>query len=616
MLLKYGTALSQLLSTDYLDTRAAPIRMAVAAKDRKTRRSRSERLRSAPVFEHSEIVKVFEEPAGSRMLLLGSAGSGKTVILTSLAVEILRRTRASDRAFGPIPCILSLSSWDSLNVSMEDWLRGEIANVFQVTEHVANALIHDGLVMPILDGLDEMDAPKTTSTLKADAAVVELNQFLARRPDQQLAISCRSGRRHYERISRDLRGVASVHLLELTGKDVADYFEQYVSRHDTASWKPMLEALRSNETGLVAKALATPWRASAALSYVLTGGNPNDLLPTSEEIKRSSGSYFRRVGEELVTAFIKARLRASEGGRHTDARFKQLQSVARLSFADEGGGTSHRESEIVLHTWWRKIPRGRATKYQMWFTYVLMHVPIGVLGFLPNPSRPERALTMIALLVNYLTVQLVAYQMVATRKGPIRLDLASVAKRPVALAVSIILSVGTGLSGLLMYGAPYGIPYGVVSLVTAILFIAAASPDAATAASPSTALSNDRRFAILIGLAVAAYTYFYYVAIYATGIAVVFASMGGLACVCASSYARYSAAAYAGWVREGLPIRLRRFLQIHHEAGLLRVAGIGYEFRHREIAEHLLDSAVEIRDESKRAESSDPRPVALGSERR
>jgi hypothetical protein len=54
-----------------------------------------------------------------------------------------------------------------------------------------------------------------------------------------------------------------------------------------------------------------------------------------------------------------------------------------------------------------------------------------------------------------------------------------------------------------------------------------------------------------------------------------------------STYARYLAAAYLGKTR-GLPLRFARFLDWCQSAGIMRISGAGYQFRHKELLDYLL----------------------------
>jgi hypothetical protein len=75
--------------------------------------------------------------------------------------------------------------------------------------------------------------------------------------------------------------------------------------------------------------------------------------------------------------------------------------------------------------------------------------------------------------------------------------------------------------------------------------------------------------------------------------------LGGLAFIgwlYSSSTSHYLVAAYVAANRHLLPFRLGRFLEWGRSAGLIRVAGLGYEFRHIELQRFLAGDAALIND--------------------
>lgn len=95
-----------------------------------------------------------------RLVVLGGLGAGKTVLIELLQREILRRVK-----YGyPIPVLLRLSRWDiSQHKTLNDWLatclKRDFPNVWRsVGDKMAQELIDQDRILPVLDGLDEVDA--------------------------------------------------------------------------------------------------------------------------------------------------------------------------------------------------------------------------------------------------------------------------------------------------------------------------------------------------------------------------------------------------------------------------------------------------------------------------
>jgi hypothetical protein len=143
--------------------------------------------------------------------------------------------------------------------------------------------------------------------------------------------------------------------------------------------------------------------------------------------------------------------------------------------------------------------------------------------------------------------------------------------------------------GAWVYGTGYGIGIGIswVSVITLVTASVGLGPIKAT--RPIAPLINGRNFAVVIGFAIGAYATLYYVTEYGLTLALTFGAMCVLGSLCSSSYIRYLIAACFGRI-QGLPFRFAGFLAWCHSAGILRVSGLGYQFRHQELLDYLLTS--------------------------
>ncbi len=84
------------------------------------------KIGDSPRFQlqaEDSIAKVFED-TGSKLLILGGAGAGKTTILLELALELCQRAE-SDSGAG-VPVVLHLSSWKNDRQPVGEWLVAEI----------------------------------------------------------------------------------------------------------------------------------------------------------------------------------------------------------------------------------------------------------------------------------------------------------------------------------------------------------------------------------------------------------------------------------------------------------------------------------------------------------
>ncbi|MGH8933861.1 MAG: NACHT domain-containing protein [Egibacteraceae bacterium] len=126
-----------------------------------------------PAGDLSTVMGYYQGLRPARMVVLGAAGSGKTVLLLEQ-----RKTIASAEAWAgvAVPVRFSLAAW-STDEPFEEWLAAQLSQRFGLGLDLAARLVSDRLVLPLLDGLDEMD-PDDADPARAEAAVRQLNAYL------------------------------------------------------------------------------------------------------------------------------------------------------------------------------------------------------------------------------------------------------------------------------------------------------------------------------------------------------------------------------------------------------------------------------------------------------
>ncbi|MCU0658734.1 MAG: protein kinase [Polyangiaceae bacterium] len=123
------------------------------------------------------------EAAQRGVLLLGSAGAGKTTAMLLAARDMLRD--AHDDAAAPIPVILNLSSFSPEASSLEAWLAEELGTKYGLARGYAVGLLAEGHRLALLlDGLDEVRAERR-------AACVEAINAFRRESGVGLMVACR-----------------------------------------------------------------------------------------------------------------------------------------------------------------------------------------------------------------------------------------------------------------------------------------------------------------------------------------------------------------------------------------------------------------------------------------
>ncbi|WP_211363695.1 helix-turn-helix domain-containing protein [Saccharothrix saharensis] len=233
------------------------------------------------------IVACYRRVPSGRLVVLGRAGAGKSMLAVRLVLDLLNPSTAA----GAVPVVLGIGSWHPRKTSLHEWLVAELTRHYpglagpsRSGSTLAARLIESGRVLPVLDGFDEI----------ADglhrAALVALNQtvlplVLTSRPDEY---------REAVTASRVLRGAAAVELADLTVADLADYLPRTARRtaaEGATVWDPVLRELARRPDHPPAVALSTPLMVGLARANYgdATGRDPAELLdarrfPTAESI--------------------------------------------------------------------------------------------------------------------------------------------------------------------------------------------------------------------------------------------------------------------------------------------------------------------------------------------
>ncbi|MFF8743588.1 helix-turn-helix domain-containing protein [Streptomyces californicus] len=301
------------------------------------------------------VVAAYRSIASGRLVILGRAGSGKSVLAIKFALDLL----AAPAAPVPVPVIFSIGSWDPTTTTLRDFLAGlllrdhpHLARRVPGGSTLAAALVDADLILPLLDGFDEI-----AEALRA-AALETLN-----------ATSCplvlTSRRDEYARAVRaahaPLVWAAGIELTDLGVEDLAAYLprtDRLVARggegDGTGVWDAVLERLRARDTAAstrLAEVLRTPLMVILARTMYseAPGREPEELLDTAR---------FPTAGhleEHLLAGFVPAvyRRRALErtdgarGQRYRDPD-QALRWLGYLAHSLSQG--THDQRDLA---WWR-----------------------------------------------------------------------------------------------------------------------------------------------------------------------------------------------------------------------------------------------------------------------
>lgn len=89
-----------------------------------------------------------------RLVIVGPPGSGKSYTCLRVARDLL------DLEPGRVPLVIPATQWED-ETDLDTWVASRLQDAFQLSGATARRLVSEGLVVPILDGLDELAAERT-----------------------------------------------------------------------------------------------------------------------------------------------------------------------------------------------------------------------------------------------------------------------------------------------------------------------------------------------------------------------------------------------------------------------------------------------------------------------
>jgi transcriptional regulator with XRE-family HTH domain len=234
------------------------------------------------------VAEVYRRIQSGRLVVLGRAGSGKSILAIRFALDLLDARAWSDR----IPVIFSLGSWDPTAIALRDWLIDRLLRDFPHLarrvpsgKSLAADLLDADLILPVLDGFDEIAAGLRREAIEA------LN-----RTPLPLVLTSRHGE-FAEAVWATHAPLASavvIELCDLTLDDLRDYLPRTAPALPSpagldepgATWDTVLDKAQATQSAggahLVA-ALSTPLMiALARTMYSDTPDrDPGELLDTT-----------------------------------------------------------------------------------------------------------------------------------------------------------------------------------------------------------------------------------------------------------------------------------------------------------------------------------------------
>jgi hypothetical protein len=588
----------------------------------------------------ADIGPYFRRQAARRLVVLGAAGAGKTVALLHLVLNQLEhRATLPDaaRAHEPVPVRVNAAGWDG-SANFTPWLANRLVVDYQLKNRVAEALIEDNRILPVIDGLDEMD-PADAKPARASAALAGLNEPPWR--NSPVLVACRS--QVYAEI-REIRGDAglqfatTVTLQPFSPDDICNYLDLYLGDGlgiTKAVWAPVTEQIDHACDGVLANGLRTPWMLSLAATAL---HRERQRVAIELASCRDTTEVRDLLFAALIPAAIQGTRRAGRPHSYTEQNVQMwLRTFAQYLQSRRIDGTAS-GTEIALNEVWAIAGTRRCRSFHELAAGLMVGLSAGLasgiaFGLLHGLKAGLASGLAVGLILMLFVVILLAYgDDVSVGRfawhvpgGPrwprgLRWGLAAV---PVAwllggLGAGLVAGLKAGLTAGLITGVKAGLAIGLaggllVGLVTGF----------ATSSEERLVLGQDAhrtiRDDIAAGLALGLGSglAFGVASMVGAGLAVGHTAgqvlwtklaMAGLvpaisiglaaAVIFASDAGRYATASVVFRVTRTFPPRPAQFLDWARDAGLLRVTGIAYQFRHDTYGEWLTAGAGEVRSET------------------
>ncbi|MFF8975096.1 NACHT domain-containing protein [Streptomyces sp. NPDC014995] len=547
------------------------------------------------------VLDYYKSTRPRRLVITGAAGAGKTVLALELMLTLIENRAEDD----PVPVRIPLGQWDTTQ-PLTTLLAERLTDAYDWPPKLAAGLVHQGMVLPVLDGLDEMDPLRDDETPDPDAprarAVLEaLNAYMNGGLDAgPLVLICRTA--HYDALAPGprLTDAAHVSIAPVDTEHAITYLRTRAG--NSPRWQLLLDHLHAQPTGPLATVLSTPWRLCLTATVYYSTGDPAELLqhPTAVDLD-----------QHLLARYIPAS--TAHAPKPLQYRPEDIHRwLHHLTLHLNGTATGIPSTDISLHSLWPlagpisvRITDANlaalavvATNSTLGISHLIPTVAnlaiaftFGAAAFLrasPTPGRLTRFRPR---------ARLSAQLMVGLSVGLLACTAAFLAAYMAHLNANIVFVAGSetaaGSGG--QAALTVGIGTGLTAALTAALTVRLTG-EPTDVASPRVIIRDDIICGLAVGLAAgctvavpAALTFtFAHTSVSVLQLGLLAGLWAGL--MVGVAYRMAAARRYGAFLlcsRGQLPFRLAVFLDWAVTAGLLRYSGPAYQFRHRELQQWL-----------------------------
>ncbi|MEV7018184.1 NACHT domain-containing protein [Streptomyces sp. NPDC093991] len=292
-----------------------------------------------------DIVDYYTATPARRLVVLGGAGAGKSVIVLRLAHALLRR-RASGSG-DPVPVVVSLASWDP-GQGLLRWMADQLAEAHPEActpmpgappADVAFDLLLTGRVLPVLDGFDELPGNRRAAALR------QIGETLRGRRPFVLASREPEYRRHVPD-QQDFERT-EIRLSPLGDATVRAYLSP---GQGPTRWTPVLDRIAGGSSAAppevlrLRRVLSVPLMVGLArVAYARGGADPSELLEPDAFGSRAD------IERHLYDAFLDAVYSSSHDIQAAHGGWSPQQARAWIGFLAARMRAAN-EQDLA---WWR-----------------------------------------------------------------------------------------------------------------------------------------------------------------------------------------------------------------------------------------------------------------------
>ncbi|MFF9758819.1 MULTISPECIES: hypothetical protein [Streptomyces] len=583
---------------------------------------------AAPGWSVARIAEFYRRMEPGRLVITGSpgsaggsdaeqdAGTGKTVAAVLLARDLARGHAAHPQV--PVPVRLSAPGWPGGTI--DAWLVQHLTSALGLRPREADVLVADRLVLPVIDGVDEMDR---TPRLRADSRAAKLVAAVNDYESAPVIMTCRRDR--YKALTRarsQARTAAVITLRRVRPAEAHSYLVNRVAYddHHRVRWQRVLAVLDDTHAGSgpgtaeLRRALDSPWRLTlAATVFQEPDASGRDLLRDPADMLglAANGTLDGYLLDNFISAAVRAPRRSTDRDQPPmkAARLDPEETWRRLAVlaahvsgdAPAGGRPSRAATDrvppgtdIVLDQLW---PLGGERRVLRVGRLLIIAAPVLV-------SAPVLFLSQVSTLSKVTIlwpIALLAAVAAGGQRRPAshaRLDVHYLRSRTglrrmaALLAGSAVVGLVVGILFGLTVGFTPGIAYGLTVALGAGLTHSVVSNAEADATDPRGVIRADLTTWLWYGIAITVLDVLGLGIALDQGLAAGFMAGLGLGLVFSPAIGHGGAVAlqyiaFLWCVRGRLPWRLGRFLHHCRQLGILRTAGGAWQFRHRELQHHL-----------------------------